>query len=339
MQNVVLSCRRAFTLIELLVVIAIIAILVALLLPAVQQAREAARRSSCKNNLKQIGLGLHNYHDTHTVFPPGAFGPKGGYQPNQGSGHTGHEHSWAVAILPMVEQGPLYDALTPYMNGTVAGYPASRGADRWPSSLINQVIPGYGCPSDPYSHSTTAHHGLTDTDTDEPADRNDGFKSNYAACHGNAMLRSDGTPQAARNPGVQNGLFFHDSKIRFRDMTDGASNTIAVGEILLVPEGTDRDWRGRIYRTRHVGVLFSTSLPPNTTVTDKLRVCVNAIAHAPCTGIGNNNDDITYARSLHKGGAQFLLGDGAVRFISENINGALFQGLGSRNGGETIGEF
>lgn len=134
MQQISLTRKRGFTLIELLVVIAIIAILIALLLPAVQQAREAARRSTCKNNLKQIGIALHNYHDTHSVLPPGVLMfDDGSGDPDPDLGNWG----WNTFLLPYIDQAPLYNQLTP--NG--ANFPTSAAG-----SLIQTVVPILVCP-------------------------------------------------------------------------------------------------------------------------------------------------------------------------------------------------
>jgi len=193
------TTRRGFTLIELLVVIAIIAILIALLLPAVQQAREAARRMSCKNNLKQIGIALHNYHDTNKVFPPASFGT--------------NQYGWMVRILPMMEQKSLYEKISPNgqffgnfdpMNGNfdtsgIAGAPEST------------VIASYRCPSSAKQADVYDNYGT----------------SNYVGNAGGG-LRDPGT-----NPNFGSsttGTIFSGSSVRMGDITDGTSNTFLVGE-------------------------------------------------------------------------------------------------------------
>ena len=321
--------RRGFTLIELLVVIAIIAILIALLLPAVQQAREAARRSTCKNNLKQLGIALHNYHDTHSAFPYGAMSANLG----SGNGQAWSEATWALMILPFVEQTPLYNRLSA-ANIAMSNYPESSQAA---SDIANSFVPVFGCPSDPNSGKTTGNKGLSDY--------NDGFCSNYSACAGStALIANNGTVTAtAAKYTAGNGMFYALSNNKFRDVVDGTSNTAMLGEHLLLPDpATERDWRGRIFRGSWVGVLFSTRLPPNTPTQDQLIRCANTTA-APCnTGQGSSNE--MFLRSQHTGGVQICMADGSVRFVSENIDSGnptatppvpgVIQAIGTRNGGE-----
>ena len=185
--------RSGFTLIELLVVIAIIAILVALLLPAVQQAREAARRSSCKNNLKQIGLAMHNYHDVHSALPYGFYSFEG--DPN----FSRNRDSWFQRLLPFVEQAALYDQ-----------YERSTGPQVWSDAEAARTrIATYLCPSNPEYAYTTSGMGAY-------------FRGNYGANSGS--INGQGTTTSS------NGLFFRNSRIRFADITDGTTNTILVGE-------------------------------------------------------------------------------------------------------------
>ena len=183
---------RGFTLIELLVVISIIAVLIALLLPAVQAAREAARRAQCTNNLKQIGLALHNYHDTHNVLPPGYI-----YQQGYAVGGFG----WASMVLPHLEQMSLFNSI----NFGVAAWSAVN------STACVTVVNSYQCPTD-----YTATSGFL---------QREGFRyarSSYVACFGPADL--DLTPQDDR------GMFRRNSRVRFADATDGLSQTLLVGE-------------------------------------------------------------------------------------------------------------
>jgi len=300
-------CRRiaAFTLIELLVVIAIIAILVALLLPAVQQAREAARRSSCKNNLKQLGLAMHNYHDTHRVFPPGYFcgvnqsGPDWNYR----------RHCWMQAILPYIEQSTLFDQLMPQRNNRL---------DSWTWAGRESVIPALGCPSDPQSLKVNTNRG---------------FHGNYMGVHGSVSLQNSTNDRSAP------GMFFVESKIRMADITDGTSNVAMMGEIILVEGTTDR--RGAYYMTSFntANVTIALRDAPNTSVPDRgnLAAMVNSLPFAPAeestTTVHQN------ARSFHKGGAQFVLADGSVRFLSANIDQITYNRLGDRSDGQVLGEF
>jgi prepilin-type N-terminal cleavage/methylation domain-containing protein len=188
--------RRGFTLIELLVVIAIIAILIALLLPAVQQAREAARRTECKNKLKQIGLALHNYHDVNKLFPAG-------YAKESATIDAGW--GWGTAILPMLEQKNLYDNLNPAANVMPNSVANPAAAADVLGALAQTELPAYRCPSD--------GGGAINTD------RGNLGTSNYSGVSG---INND--------PTNEDGTFYQSSKVGIRDMTDGSSNTALVGE-------------------------------------------------------------------------------------------------------------
>ncbi|MDB5385018.1 MAG: hypothetical protein JWM11_664 [Planctomycetaceae bacterium] len=302
--------KSGFTLIELLVVIAIIAVLIALLLPAVQQAREAARRTQCKNNLKQLGIALHTYHDTFRVFPPGQFNPFGADL--VGGAYGGARSCWMQQLLPYVDQAPLYAILSPQMS-------SGSGAYAW--TAHESIIPGFMCPSDGVNPKVmTAGAGS--------AAASQGFHGDYVLCAGSTQFTGSGTTG-------MNGMFFPLSKISLANVTDGSSNTAMGSEILLTVDTGSHDLRGRYYNTWEGNVLFSTFLPPNTTVGDQSSYCINGIRR-PCAGAGNN---VQYARSYHIGGAHVLMGDGAIRFVSENISTVTWNGLGSIAGGEVIGDF
>jgi prepilin-type N-terminal cleavage/methylation domain-containing protein len=306
--------RRGFTLIELLVVIAIIAILIALLLPAVQQAREAARRTECKNKLKQVGLAMHNYHDTNKGFPMGVFATK----LNSAGGPPG-AMSWMPPLLPYFEQNALYDQLKPYMT--------TRNSSSFPSALFNAKLTVLMCPSDPASGKTGEVHGTADP----PPDYNDGFSGNYLMCNGNQEVTET-------NSTSLNGMFYYQSRTGMRDVTDGTSNTVMGAEINLVPEVSgQRDWRGRYYRADHLSSLFSTNMPPNTTATDKCRTCPSNPSnppYAPCAA--STPTQVIYSRSHHPGGVHAVMGDGSVNFFSDNINVTTWRWLGTRAGGEVV---
>lgn len=293
--------RRAFTLIELLVVIAIIAVLVALLLPAVQQAREAARRSQCINNLKQIGLALHNYHDTHNVLPPGWIGAQGGGPDMEGPSGFG----WAMHILPNVDQAILYGQINP---GLPLLHPANDIARK-------TVIKSFRCPTDP---------GPDNWDIHEEADPTIVITRLPSATY----VGSFGTEgaeylcSASPFPNAQckgNGVFSHNSSTRLAELIDGTSNTILVGEhksnsslgwnstwVGFVPEGEEAT-------ARFLGVADHTPNHP-----------------------ASHFDDFS---SHHTGGVHFLFGDGRVRFVTQSIDLGLFQGLATKAGGEVTGEF
>lgn len=304
--------RRAFTLIELLVVIAIIAILVALLLPAVQQAREAARRSSCKNNLKQLGIAMHNYHDTHSVFPYG-------YRTAQvaGTGYHGRD-TWMQQLMPQMEQGATYHKY------------AALTTVRWvmdtPPEIKDLRIPTLMCPSDPSSGGFGGGGG--------PRAGGNGFQGNYVLNSGNTLM--------TRESRTLNGIAFNESSIRMRDITDGTANTALASEVIVRGKavggwgGAGGYWGGG----NHGSYGFTTLETPNTTVADQVYSCKSTTwPNAPCTAIGGGSALRNFARSMHTGGVQITLCDGSTRFISENISLVIWRGMGSRAGGEVLGEF
>jgi len=301
---------RAFTLVELLVVIAIIGVLVALLLPAVQAAREAARRMSCSNNLKQLGLGMHNYHDAFLIFP---FGMNGDLVDlNSGSPNR---LCWVPLILPFIEQSNLHDQinfeldLNPYASNT-GGWDIVRAT----------AIPMLMCPSDPAN----------------PKMGNQGFHGNYVLCNGSSSI----TTTTNQEGFDLDGMFFPQSKISFRDVTDGTSNTVMGAELILVPDtlsATGHDMRGRYYNTQDGGMFFSTLYSPNTSVADRRQHCSIKAPHAPCQRV--NDPKHQSARSYHAAGAQSVFADGSVHFIAETINATTWNNLGSRNDGNVLGEF
>jgi prepilin-type N-terminal cleavage/methylation domain-containing protein len=340
--------KRGFTLIELLVVIAIIAILVALLLPAVQSAREAARRSQCKNNLKQLGLALHNYHDTVGVLPRYILGPR--VDGNEGNGWR--SYGAHAMLLPYMDQATLYET-------TIArAIDENRRASNDGGSSADQAygldrveLPSLQCPSDPSSGTVAP--------------------TNYAYSMGPNMGWNVSTTQ-------QNGMFNRNIWISFRDVTDGLANTIAVSEQVTYGSTTggpkdltrvrnaqsaggndgnrdswpaeitqqhienlgqavlgitsingnrvgERWWRGQPGRNA-----FSTLLTPNSQYP-------NATFH--CNGCNYDGRTMIGARSMHSGGVHALMGDGAVRFINDNIDWTTYQALGGRDEGNDTGEF
>lgn len=285
--------KRGFTLIELLVVIAIIAILIALLLPAVQQAREAARRSQCKNNLKQIGVALHNYHETYSTFPPGWIRHANNWE----------SWGWSVYILPFMEQAPLYKNLN-VSDQTLR----QRLAAGDPGGILKTVIPNYRCPSDPggdlgpeLAHSNRHFGGGLGHD--------EGGLSSYDVGPLN-YVGNAGTRRDVAGNGRFLGIFDNNSATRIRDILDGTSHTFLVGErdIKFCRGGT---WPGMRNPngngSRGIWVLVGTSFP-------KLNQDWNVIAWSADGGCGEGFS------SLHTGGAHFLLADGSARFVSENID-------------------
>ncbi|MEM1060737.1 MAG: DUF1559 domain-containing protein [Planctomycetota bacterium] len=360
--------RRGFTLIELLVVIAIIAIIVALLLPAVQQAREAARRTSCKNNLKQVGIALHNYHDVYGMFPPGTV--SWSTAANDVTGISAQDFcdtggggflswtdsrgawSWNALILPFIEEEGVYDVL-------------GVGAGTWPGEFVNLVesgdaeatavqqtpLDGMVCPSDsnprgnlyPAGYNRSFSTSLT-------------FGRNVADAYPSVTPGGDNTPIAYTNyvgvnhtyglgvpnenflcessdgrdigPGDQFGVFGFLSFTKIRDITDGTSNTVMIGE-RSTGRVIDPDWDGSIQLLNGGGALYFSGC------SDDAANGKPYPAHHGSVGTGGINPppDFTVGgtpfgprgrsmafSSFHPGGAQFLLADGSVRFLSENID-------------------
>ena len=274
---------RGFTLIELLVVIAIIAILIALLLPAVQQAREAARRSTCKNNLKQLGLAYHNYHDTHRVLPPGYVQTKLAAK---------NEATWVVFILPFVDQAPLYN--TADFSGLTFGQTSPTSTNFQITSTRLSVMT---CPSD--TESNLAFGYLA--------------RGNYAASNGiGPMIAADGYQSPAPARGAI-GAFNDNSATRMRDFIDGTSNTVVLSELRKHASGDD------IRAVMHYpeGPFFHHNFSPNSSNVDNSR-CPQPTLDPPCTSTFSNHTNkllLTTARSRHVGGVHVVMGDGAVRFI------------------------
>ncbi|MGE5191607.1 MAG: DUF1559 domain-containing protein [Deltaproteobacteria bacterium] len=291
--------RRGFTLIELLVVIAIIAVLIALLLPAVQQAREAARRCQCKNNLMQIGLALHNYDMAYERLPPGSVDPN---RPIRNE-PIGYHFGWIVQILPYLDQFGTYD----HFDFKVGVYdPANQPAR-------NVYISVLLCPSNPKVGRTLA-------------------MSTYAGCHHDVEAPIDVD---------NNGVLFLNSGVRYRDIRDGASNTIFVGEIADLPDGLG--WASgtrATLRNAGTGINGGPAFPrPGMPGQPALPG-----AGAPGPAAPVDKDALLLQAggfsSYHVGGAQFVIGDGSVRFLSQNINPATFKNLANRADGElTPGNF
>jgi prepilin-type N-terminal cleavage/methylation domain-containing protein/prepilin-type processing-associated H-X9-DG protein len=288
--------RRGFTLIELLVVIAIIGVLVALLLPAVQAAREAARRAQCVNNLMQINLALQNYESAHEALPPGVVNPAAAGP--IASTPTGYHFGWMAQILPYVEQRNIYNHLNFNLSVYGLGNSTARVA----------VIDLYLCPSD------VARGGGS-----MPAD------NNYAACHHDVEA-----PISATNKGV----FYLNSAVRFEEITDGAANTIFVGEKRI--EAGELGWAsGTRASLRNTGSPVNGPLLASGAFEDE-----GADPGQGASGPGGVSNPASLLvggfSSRHPGGANFGMGDGSVRFLKTSISNTTYQRLGHRADGEIV---
>jgi prepilin-type N-terminal cleavage/methylation domain-containing protein len=288
--------RRGFTLIELLVVIAIIAVLMALLLPAVQHAREAARRTQCKNNLMQIGLALHNYEMAWERLPPGSVDSN---RPIRNE-PVGYHFGWIVQLLPYLERNTVFE----HFDFKVGLYnPANQPAR-------NVYIASLTCPSNPYNNAG----GL-------------GF-STYAGCHHDAEAPIDVD---------NNGVLFLNSGIRYRDIRDGASNTIFVGEIADVPDGLG--WASGTRATlRNAGAAIN-SVSAFVRPARRGQAGAGAADAAPPAGKDALLLQVGGFGSTHPGGAQFVFGDGSIHFLNQNVNPATYRNLANRADGELTGNF
>lgn len=323
--------RTAFTLIELLVVIAIIAILIALLLPAVQQAREAARRTQCKNNLKQIGLAVANYESSFGLMPPGYVSGVGTPDPRTNDSAPGW--GWLAILLPYVDHTPLYNAL----NWNLACWDPANG------TLVKTVLPVYLCPTATNPEGTV---GITDINLNVM----DGIyfgRANYVHNVGWNDIWSSPFGTNFNDPYLGcNGVMFRNSGVRYRDVTDGLSNTVVAGE--RSPYLADAVWPGVVPGSEHYSYNeFASSGTGGTGINyDNAGSYVGAnsgpsiyedpqIIHAP-NWPGGHTDQMF---SQHAGGAHILLGDGSVRFVSDSLDMRTFQWLCSRNGGEITSEF
>ena len=310
---------QGFTLIELLVVIAIIAVLIALLLPAVQQAREAARRTECKNKLKQLGLALHNYHDTMKIFPYATT-----LYSNAGSNH----HSWVEFTLPYIDQAPLYNQIN-FSIGNLTGTNLTL--------LSGKVSTFQACPSNPFSSGLAPASGTTFT-----SDWNANGVQSYNAtpmsyvpvagpvyestwsntppdCPSNPSYCSiSGSNNHTTDPTKAPGIFAFGGEVatRIRDISDGTSNTLMLGE----RKGESCVWMG-LYGTSVYGLITGSKI--NSTLASSGACYTNA----------------TGASSYHTSGAHFVMADGAVRFLSNNIDFATYNYLGGKSEGNVVGDF
>lgn len=314
--------NNGFTLIELLVVIAIIAVLIALLLPAVQQAREAARRTQCKNNMKQIGLALHNYESSYNCWPPGSV--------TAASQNAFMIPNWRLQIFPYFDQAPLYNALN--FSLSFAGNTSNTNT----TALGKLTLAMYVCPSSPLDPCANLgsnsqfiqipmYIGVAGSYPDV-AGRTVGSSSNYGGFYTN------------------NGMLLINELTRMRDAIDGTSN------VLMVAEQSGRVGTSDVrsgYYGGYTGVNFNNSNPvtgSNPAGSDSWSVGVTGVQYkinSPTTAGGSDNpyDANTVINSFHTGGVHGLLADGSVRFISNNIDFNTFANLCSRADGMPLGDF
>lgn len=333
--------RSGFTLIELLVVIAIIAVLISLLLPAVQSAREAARRAQCVNNLKQLGLAVHNYESANGSFPTGRiYGPRPGRPatdfPTIFAGAQGT--TWFCLMMPYIEQTNLANGFnyTLGSEGPTTPLPTGFFAN---STVSTTKISSFQCPSDEprvfrinpgYAGGVLSGFAMT--------------KGNYAGNWGNASWGQDLGGNAVLKAAYQKSAFGHTS-VLISQFTDGTSNSILIGEVI---QGAEYDARGMMWSTVMGGCSYTSRFTPNGTKDsfdlkngyDQMPnapglFCVNE-ARLPCQPGNSDSDQFAGSRSRHPGGVNIAFADGSVRFLKDSVNGATWNALHSIKAGEVI---
>jgi len=321
--------RRAFTLVELLVVIAIIGILIALLLPAIQAARETARRLQCENNLKQIGLALHNYHDIRKKFPPGyqSLVGRGGPDDDKGPGW-----GWAALILPHLEQSTIYDQINFDRSITDPANAAARMTS----------LPDFLCPSD-VGNATFTVDALGDSTPDYSTPLKDSTGKPVQVAHGN-YVGVFGNPEITSDPGflstdpartmAHQGMFYRNSAVKIKDVVDGTSHTLFVGER-----------NSKLAYATWAGSVTGGQVPPRNPnpynwppegapvlILGHTGDAGDVPPHTPNSPV-NHVDDFW---SPHPMGVNFLLVDGSVRMIANTISPQVWWALGTRAGRETV---
>ncbi len=294
--------RRGFTLIELLVVIAIIAVLIALLLPAVQQAREAARRLECKDHLRQLGIALHNYAESHGTLPPGYL-----YRPDVTSSppSNGAGFGWGAMILPFLEQGALYQSF----NWNVPIYAAANQVAR------ETRLKAFLCPTDSFSPANFVEMGPV--------------PERYAMA---SYVASFGPPDLDATQEKRDGMFSRNSRTRLSDATDGLSQTLMVGERMNGPfRNSGVHGNHFSYETTWAGAVRDWDEPDD----DHGHMALFQTGHVPNHPQSDDRD----VSAPHIGFANFLFGDGSVRSVTENVDFLVYQRISTRAGGEVVGDF
>lgn len=351
MKQQELRTRPGFTLVELLVVIAIIGVLVALLLPAVQSAREAARRSQCTNNMKQVALAMLNYEAQKGQLPRGTYNyidsTGGGTAPPYGtfdgvaasSSNAGNDRGdrrcWFHDMLPFVEQQQLSASFETFMNNKSSwgGYPTA-----YDFKDCTAIVTSMLCPSDPISPKTKTAHPSNVAATQ-------GFSGNIVSCAGSYyqnQVRPDVSDAATLNSNKRlasmkvDGMFVGGANVKLKQCSDGTSNTALLSEIRLVEDSNGNDARGRYYNPAHGGVLFTTLEPPNSARGDEVSWATsnNDVSQAPLNEQGAGSPYFMTARSYHGGIVNLARADGSVSALSESVDQQAYQALGSRDRGD-----